>query len=269
MKAVFRTVLTGMLTCACIVGMALPAQAADAAGSVQNYTEAFSPVNRNDATLTVRLEAMPDKQGYVYILPSFKGMKASGITSSTNLDPGAALVSQKQGDTSLFAVKAKDPTKSVTLTAQFACEGFYKAAADVPSTGQPATPVDYKFVNKLTSGIGNYQMTIELPRGNEFMTITTPAKYAGYTLSMKNGLRAISVSKKAADGKAGMAPAASAEASFNYGVPYSSKAMVKVILWVVIALISAALLYAEIRKYLRQQQAPDGKSSAKGMTGNG
>jgi len=239
MKKIHAALLAGVLI-AVLLGLTVNASTAEFY-TVTVYAEVFTPVNAADAVVTVEVEAEPDKEGYIYIEKSVKGMEPTGDITGENI-AGFGLEEYKAGSIDCYRIKTSNPSGAAKVKARFNCAGFYAAEMEAEENGSANTPISYKFTNYFANAIGKYSVKIVLPEDTEIIKVSTPAKYADFKLSEQDGLRAISVSKSK------LAPAAAVTLAFVMGSPAVSTVLGKVMVWMLCLAIGMSVLFARIKE---------------------
>ena len=231
-----------VLTAGILLGMLVAPVKAQAAEYINltNYTEIMTPVNGLDGQLDVSVTGEVGEDGYLYIISSVEEMMPVGEVTGENLE-GTTLEAYSEGSVNYFRIKVKDATQEASVNAQFSCPGFYDVKEKADTNGSANYPIAYKFTNYLASKIGNYEITIFAPEGNEIVKVTKPSAYADYILSEENNLRGVGLTK-------GLASAGTVNLEFTFNEPFGSEGMSKVIIWVVCLGIGLFVLVDRLKK---------------------
>ena len=204
---------------------------------ISSYTETMKPTEAMDGILSVAVEGEVGEDGYLYLIESVKGMELTGDISGENL--GSGLEAVKIGSVNYYRVKAADESAPVSVSAEFACPGFYAPTPKVDTNGGNTLPISYKFVNSLESAIGKYNVQIFIPEGYQVVKVTTPSAYADFILDEVDGMRSVGLSGSV---KAG----ATSTVAFTFNPEHST--LQNAIVWVLCLGIGAAVLVDRMKK---------------------
>lgn len=214
---------------------------------VESYSEKIVPDSNGNGILTVELKAQPDNNGYVYLVASNNKMKFTQLNNQNNVAENTAPEPYQIGELNFYRIQAKEPANSVSVSAEFMLENFFKTKAKAPETGALETPINYKFTNSFPNTIGVYSITIFIPQGDEILNVKTPSAYAKYQLDSQDGMRSISVSQKK------LASMAAVTLNFNFGTGLSNSAFGKIALWILCLAIGLAVLIARLPRKPKEQ----------------
>ncbi|NMC31537.1 MAG: hypothetical protein GYA36_03620 [Veillonellaceae bacterium] len=189
--------LINCLTCfAVLLSLLIPATAASAAsaalkpGQIANYTETFLPAAKNDADLTVTVEGISNKAGEFYVFLSSAKMTQTGLKAKVGNIVGSTGKSGKVGSTAYLIYKTVAPEEKYAVELTFKCRDFYKGAAYKPDTGvEGQVSLKYKIANTQSYDIANYKVKIYLPKGREYLNVSSPKKNYTVGRDHQSGLR--------------------------------------------------------------------------------
>lgn len=205
---------------------------------INKYSESFMPGQNKDAILNVEMIAVTSDEGMIYIPIN---IEKSEIISTFVNEKKFDAEKIKMGGVSYFLIKTKSPNLKVNVKAEIACKNFYAVKNDNPATGIPKSLMEYKFINKSLNKIDSYNLTIALPDGMEPISVITPKNVTKYTLSEnEKGQRTLSL-------KSRVAISESSIFKFTYGVPFTNKAMIKILMWIFIIRVSILVLKDRIK----------------------
>lgn len=203
--------------------------------TVTSYTETFKPVGE-DAELTATVTATAGSDGYIYLIKTFADTTVNSVTGENIVEE---VEEYTQGAVTYFRAKVVDPTVEATLTVSATCTAFYAEVLVAEDNGGNTNSITYKFTNFFSNEIGKYTLTIFTPEGNEIVKVTTPAKYASFTLGEEDGLLSVGVSGKLAIGAA---------STIAYTYKPETTGTAKLIVWVVCLGVGALVLFDRLKK---------------------
>ncbi|MBE6023711.1 MAG: hypothetical protein E7231_10845 [Cellulosilyticum sp.] len=238
MKRMKQAVLTAGILLG-MLGMPMQVQAAEYI-NLTDYTEIMTPVNGLDGQLEVSVKGEAGEDGYLYIISSVEDMAPTGEVTGENLE-SSELEAYSEGSVNYFRIKVKDAAQEASVKAQFSCPGFYDVKEKAETNGSAHYPIAYKFTNHLASKIGNYEVMIFVPEGNEIVKVSKPSAYADYILTEENNLRGVGLTK-------GLASAGNINLEFTFNEPFGSEGISKVIIWVVCLGIGGVVLIDRLKK---------------------
>lgn len=235
--------ISKLLVMLCVAGIAVSnpkaAHAAQDTFTISQYSESFVPAEDNNATLNIAMTVTTGKDGLVYVPQSVANSELMSATVNGQEVIGEATTI---GSVPYFVLDTLVPEAEVSVEAQVNCADFYAPADSDPDTGIPTPKMSYKFINKGSSKIESYTLSIALPEGLEPMSVTTPSDVTKYTLGMnEEGQRTLSL-------KGSIDVAANSGFEFTFGTPFIHSTMSKVVLWVVVLGASAYVLINRLRE---------------------
>ena len=232
MKKLVKIVIATVL---CLGFMTTAVMADDSYVTVTSYTETFVP-NGVDGTLTTTVKETAGADGYIYLIKTVANAEVVSV-EGTNIVP--ELEEWGQGSVKYLRAKVVDTTAEATLTAVLNCPEFYKDNIVADTNGGNTNSISYTFKNYLDTAIGKYTLTIYTPKGNEIVKVTTPNKYANFTLGQQDEMLSVSVSGKVA---------VNGSSAIAYTYNPATTGMTKGIVWVVCLAIAAFVFVDRYKK---------------------
>lgn len=203
--------------------------------TVTSYTETFKP-NGTDGELTTTVKATAGSDGYIYLIKTLSDVEVLSVTGE-NIT--AELEEYALGSVVFYRAKVTDPSAEATVTAVMKCTGFYKDNFVADTNGGNTNSLSYTFKNYFNTAIGKYALTIYTPEGNEIVKVTTPNKYANFTLGEDECMLTIGVSGK-------VAVNGSSAIAFTYNP--NTTGMTKALVWVICLAIGAFVFIDRYKK---------------------
>ena len=249
--------LINCLTCfAVLLSLITPAGVASAAaatlkpGQIANYTETFVPAERNDADLTVIVEGISNKAGEFYVFLSSAKMTQTGLKAKVGNIVGSTGKSGKVGSASYLIYKTAMPEEKYAVELTFKCRDFYKGAAYKPDTGvEGQISLKYKIANTQSYDIANYKVKIYLPKGREYLNVSSPKKNYIVGRDPQLGLRFLEYDLLGTLDKPAFKQSKEVSVSAVHGKPIQGAPAV--ILWVAALGLGAAFFILEYKKVFR------------------
>lgn len=240
------------LTCTSAIG-APAANDSVKAGQILNYTETFTPAEKNDATLTVNVEGVSNKASEIYIFISQAKMTQTGMKVklgnivSSDGKPG------KIGSSSYLIYKTASPEEKYAIELTFACRDFYKGSAYEPDTGVSGQiSLKYKMVNTQNYDIVNYKTRIYLTKGREYSLVSSPKKDYVLGKDPQSGLRYLEYALSGTVEKPAFKQAREVSISAVHGTPV--KGVSAILLWIAAIGLGAAFFILEYKKVFVPEQ---------------
>jgi len=222
-----------LFTAICICSM-VPVFSEDM-GQVITYSEQIMPKENDDAVLYITVEGVTNEKGSLYV-PLYKNadpLSLDIVKGSLNADTGK--------ETSVYGKKCieyifNEKNAPVTIKQQYLLKDFYKGKTAKIKDSHPGgiSTISYKFNNNIPVGIGSYSVSLSIPKGVELYEVLSPAKSKDYTISMKEGIKTVSVENKK------IGSAGSYTVSVNI---YRQPVTVKIVIWITAIALSIFLLY--------------------------
>lgn len=240
--------LLGILSFTCTATMGAAAASTPLkAGQILNYTETFTPSEKNDAMLTVAVEGVSNQAGEIYVFISQSKMRQTdmkvklGNVSASDGKPG------KVGSSSYLIYKTASPEEKYAIELTFLCPDFYKGTAYEPDTGVSGqTSLKYKMVNTQSYHIVNYKVRIHLAKDREFLLVSSPKKNYTVGRNAQSGLRYLEYALSGSVEKPAFKQASEVSISAVHSTPV--KGISSAILWMAAIGLGGSFFLLEYKK---------------------
>lgn len=198
-------------------------------GKILTYKEFIRPEGKN-AVINVKIEAITDSEGYVYI-PKLKNYNISFDTSEK---PEKNKISVGNITYETFKFDAKK--EKVAMNIIYNKEDFYEGSKSKQKDSRPdgIKMYKYKFKNSSPVVIDNYSVLISIPKGIELYNMVKPKSSENYKIDITDGYKSVEVVEE------GLKPGDKVEVGVNIYVPDSR---LKYIVFAICIFISALFLY--------------------------
>ena len=196
---------------------------------ILNYKEIIRP-NGNDAVVDVRIEALADSEGYVYI-PKFKNYE---IVFDTVEKPKMEKITIGNMVYEIFKLGQNEEKVNINIT--YTKADFYKGLKSKQSDSRPdgIKMYKYKFSNNSPVVIENYSVVVKIPEGIELYNMVKPKSAEDYKIDIVDGYKSVEVKEEV------LKPGDKVEVGVNIYIPDSR---LKYIVFAICAFISALFLY--------------------------
>lgn len=217
------------------------------AGQILNYTETFTPSEKNDATLTVTVEGVSNKAGEIYVFISQAKMTQTAMKVKLGNVTAADGRPDKIGSSSYLIYKTSSPEEKYAIELTFLCRDFYKGAAYEPDTGVSGQiALKYKMVNTQNYDIANYKVRIHLAKGREYSLVSSPKKDYVLGKDAQSGLRYLEYALSGSVEKPAFKQAREVSISAVHGTPVTGVSAI--MLWIAAIGLGAAFFLLEYKK---------------------
>ncbi len=204
-------------------------------GNIIKYSEQIVPKSGSDAVIYVSVEGKTNESGILY-LPYYNKCELTGLNIvKGSLENNTGIVKTVYGK-KCMEYKFTDGNTSVSVEQEYFLKGLYKGKKAKMKNSHPGgvVTVSYSFTNNTPVSVDKYSMAFSLPKGTEIYGVLSPAKSKYYNISVKDGYKTVFVNNKKINS------GDKYKVSVNI---YKQSAMLKIVIWISVLLISVFMLY--------------------------